>query len=208
MRIILLLFTGIALTLSIGCGTSTKKTDLMPVPPARTGGPLRIALVPAEEDMTKEEIIFLKSALIEKFDEAGFDSVVVVKTRKNEGTELDIKVVTYEQSTTGNKGCIVTSAVCADVCICLAPCLLPVMLAPNYYDAQFSIAADVSGYRSGRRLFTDRVQEEGHTPANVGKVRNAKFKDELEKLTINNFVAKIMDKMNQQYDIHSSGKRP
>jgi hypothetical protein len=195
LRTLLLLVTGIVLALLIGCATSTKKTDLIPVPPAKTGGTLRIMLAP-EENMTKEDAAFLKTALIDTFGEAGFESVAVVKARKNSDTELDIKVVIYEQTATGNHGCVVAGTTCSSICICLAPCLMPAVLSPEFYDDQLTIAADVSGFRSGRRIFTDRIKEEGHLPASAMNAGGVK-KEEVQKLTINNFVARIMDRINK-----------
>jgi hypothetical protein len=180
----------IALMISV-CGCA-KKTEPVPIPPAQIKGPLHIALTPSE-DMTKEDIVYLKNTFEEQFGEAGYDPVSVSKTRRNAENELDIQVDQYDRSRNSNAGCVLVSGICTSICWCMAPCLL----FPNYVEDQFEFVINVTAYRKGRVLFADRIAEEGHSSANVVKSGTTQFKRELKELVINNSVAKIMGKMNQ-----------
>ncbi len=55
------------------------------------------------------------------------------------------------------------SGSCTYICPCMAPCFL----FPRYFDVRADLMTQVSAYRSGRLLFSDRFSEEGRFPANV-----------------------------------------
>lgn len=178
----------VALMLVLGWGCAANKTELVPIPPAKDKGALRITLNP-REDMTDDEIKNLKATLAEDFMEAGYDPVKVGKKRQNTGTELDITVEKYEQTKSGT-GCVVVSAGCTYICPCVAPCLL----FPRYSTARFNITTKVAAYRNGRTRFSERFSEGGQASSSLVEGTEPKG---LKEVAINNTVARIMGKMNE-----------
>jgi hypothetical protein len=183
----------IVLMLSAGGCSAAKKTEPVPIPPAKVKGPLSIVLTPPE-DMAKEDVSFLKKTLSDQFGEAGYDPVSIGKKRGNAATELDITVEKYEQTRKSETGCILVSGGCTYLCPCVAPCFV----LPRYFEVRVDLVTNVAAYRNGRLRFSDRFAEEGHTPANVLDAGTEPMKNSLRELAINNTVARIMGRMNQQ----------
>ena len=178
----------VALVLSLGWGCAANKTELIPIPPSRDKGSLHIMLTPLE-DMSPDDIKFLKKTLAEQFAEAGYDPVTIGKKREKAGTELGIKVEKYEQTKSGT-GCVVVSAGCTYICPCVAPCLL----FPRYSTTKFNIVAKVEAHHNGRTRFSERFSEEGQSSSSLVEGTEAKG---LKEVALNNTVAKIIGKMNE-----------
>ncbi len=178
----------VALMLAPGWGCSAHKTGLIPIPPARDKGSLRVMITPLE-DMTADDIKYLRETLTEYFEEAGYDPVKVGKKRENAGTELDITVEKYEQTKSGT-GCLVVSGGCTYICPCVAPCFL----FPRYSTVRFNITTRVAAYRNGRPRFSEKFSEDGQASSNLVEGTQPKG---LKEVAINNTVARIMGKMNE-----------
>jgi len=193
MKALVLVGSGIILMLTLGCSSMQMvRTEEQRIPPAKAAGPLDIVLTPTK-DMEKEKVSFLKAKLTENFEQAGFTRVAVIQARGNTQHEIDINLTNYEFTQGGEKDKAATSAVCASLCICVAP----ILGAPRYFDDQYEISADVAAYRDGRLLFRDTVAEKAHSTASVIEAGSEKFKAELEELTIHNFVAGVVNQINK-----------
>jgi hypothetical protein len=194
MKRLVLLGSGIILTLLLGCAsTKMVRTEEQPIPAATGAGALDIVLTPMK-DMEKEKVSFLKAKLTEKFEQAGFTRVAVVQARGNTPQEIEIKLTNYEFTQTKDSEKVGASAAAAGACICLAP----VLGAPRYFDDQYEISADVTAYRNGRALFKETMTEKAHSTANVMEAGSANFKAELEELTLHNLVATVVNRWNKR----------
>ncbi len=193
-RAALLVFVvALGLSAGFGCSSAKKRTEPIPIPPAKAKGALDVVLT-TSETLPKDDLTFLKNTFREDFEEAGYDPVSVGKKNGSGDTVVNIKVGKYETTSKNETGCVVASGACTYICLCAAPCFV----IPRYFEVKVDLVADVSASRGNRLLFTERFQEESTSPANVVDSGAASMKNALRKTAVNNTVARIMQKLNEQ----------
>jgi hypothetical protein len=165
------------------------KTDKTSMPKAAAPGSLSITIKPGE-GITKSDVSRLKELLALSFSEAGYNRISFNGSKESR-RKLDMVVTKFEHAAPSNNTETAVGVGCAYVCFLLAPCLL----VPGYNSPEFELRAEVTGYAGGSEVFSKAISERAVASSNAFDRGSEEFKKQLEALTVNNLVAKIVTAM-------------
>jgi hypothetical protein len=186
-----LLILGIVLTALFGCAPSLK-TERLDLPSGR--GPFTVVVTPSK-DIKPSDVLRFKKLTADTLSAAGFGPVDIDDSRGSAGRAIEVALTAYEHSYPAKNEGVFAGVGCVYICPLFAPCLL----LPGYYEPQFAIAAEVSGYRNGQRLFKKVVSERAKSSANLINTGDDDFKDTIESLTIHNFTVAVLKNFNKSF---------
>lgn len=181
-----LLVLGIALAALFGCAPSLK-TERLDLPSSSGRGPFTVVVTPSK-DIKPSDALRFKKLTADTLSAAGFRPVAIDDSRGSVGRAIEVTLTEYEHSYPAKNKGIFAGVGCVSICPLFAPCLL----LPGYYEPQFKIAAEVSGYRNGQRLFKKAISERAKSSANLIDTGDDDFKDTLESLTVHNFTVAVL----------------
>jgi hypothetical protein len=188
-----LLVLSIVLTALFGCAPSLR-TERLALPSSSGRGPFTVVVTPSK-DIKPSDVVRFKKLTADTLSAAGFGPVDIDDSRGSVGRAVEVTLTAYEHSYPAKNEGIFAGVGCVYICPLFAPCLL----LPGYYEPQFEITAEVSGYRNGQRLFKKALSERAKSSANLINTGDDDFKASIESLTIHNFTVAVLKNFDKSF---------